>query len=178
MECHAKASLTNSTAGTAANWQTPGRVHQTVSGWAATTGGNANNQLHAYTCAKCHAPHVSRLPRLLVTNCLDQRHFGQSVSTSIASTGAATTTPGNIIQSTLTSSALGAGRFPGGGSRYSNTPGSAQNSGGWWFQTNGAAGTTQPSVASYGSNCHNTTNASGSTTYSPAQQKWNKKSQW
>ena len=179
-ECHTQANLTNTATPAASNWQSKERVHQSVLGWAATTGSNANNQLHAYTCAKCHAPHVSRLPRLLVTNCLDQKHFGQSVSSSIASTGAGTTTPGNIIQSTLTSSALGAGRFPGGGSRYSNTPTSAQNSGGWWFQTNGAAAGsgTQPTVASYGSLCHNSTTAGGSTTYSPVQQKWNKKSQW
>ena len=180
-ECHTQANLTNTAAPSASNWQSKERVHQSVLGWAATTGSNANNQLHSYTCAKCHAPHVSRLPRLLVTNCLDQRHFGQSVSSSIASTGALTTTPGNIIQSTLTSSALGAGRFPGGGSRYSNTPGSAQNSGGWWFQTNGGAagaGTQPNNTPAYGSLCHNATNASGSTTYSPIQQKWNKKSQW
>ncbi|MBT0665769.1 hypothetical protein KI809_15775, partial [Geobacter pelophilus] len=131
------------------------------------------------SCAKCHAPHVSRLPRLAVTNCLDARHFGQAQS-AVISTGATSATPGNIIQSTLTSSALGAGRFPGGGSRYSGTPGSAQSPGGWWFQTNRATGTTQgtqPTVASYGSSCHNTGTAGGAT-YNPVNQMWNNKTRW
>ena len=26
---------------------------------------------HNFTCSKCHSPHASRLPRLMVTNCLD-----------------------------------------------------------------------------------------------------------
>ncbi|MBT0666668.1 hypothetical protein KI809_20370, partial [Geobacter pelophilus] len=86
----------------------------------------------------------------------------------------------NIIQSTLTSSALGAGRFPGGGSRYSNTPGSSQNPGGWWFQTNNPTGTTQgtqPTAASYGSSCHNTGTAGGAN-YNPVNQRWNKLTPW
>jgi hypothetical protein len=89
-----------------------------------------------------------------------------------------TATFGNILNNTIvSSSAMGAGRFPGGGTRYSGTPASAQNPGGWWFQTNGAAGTTQPSVASYGSDCHNATNAGGAT-YDPTKQIWNRKSRW
>jgi hypothetical protein len=28
---------------------------------------------HAFTCSKCHNPHASRLPKLLITNCLDTR---------------------------------------------------------------------------------------------------------
>ncbi|MBT0663735.1 hypothetical protein KI809_05410, partial [Geobacter pelophilus] len=184
LECHNQTTLTGSASRpTAASaWKSKERVHQSVAGWSATASGttNLNNAVHAYSCAKCHAPHVSRLPRLAVTNCLDARHFGQQQAAVIVSTGATSATPGNIIQSTLTSSALGAGRFPGGGSRYSNTPGSAQNSGGWWFQTNRATGTsqgTQPTAASYGSNCHNATNAGG-TTYSPVNQRWNKLTPW
>jgi len=189
LECHNQASLTNNSAPSAGNWKTPARIHQSVAGWAATTGSNSGNKIHAYTCAKCHAPHVSRLPRLLVTNCLDQRHFGQSLATTISSTANVTVNAGNIIQSTLAvNSAYGAGRFPGGGSRYSGTPSSAQNPGGWWFQTNGAAGNTQPSgtpnltgttnaTTFYGSACHNATNAGGAT-YSPLNQMWNRKSTW
>jgi hypothetical protein len=30
-----------------------------------------NNNYHKYSCSKCHTPHASRLPRLLITNCLD-----------------------------------------------------------------------------------------------------------
>ena len=29
---------------------------------------------HAFTCSKCHNPHASRLPKLLITNCLDTTH--------------------------------------------------------------------------------------------------------
>jgi predicted CxxxxCH...CXXCH cytochrome family protein len=29
---------------------------------------------HGFPCAKCHNPHASRLPRLMITNCLDVRH--------------------------------------------------------------------------------------------------------
>ena len=28
---------------------------------------------HAFTCSKCHNPHASRLPKLMITNCLDSR---------------------------------------------------------------------------------------------------------
>jgi predicted CxxxxCH...CXXCH cytochrome family protein len=183
MECHSQLVLTGSATNTTSKqWLSKERVHQTVAGWASTNGTNVSNKVHAYTCAKCHAPHVSRLPRLLVTNCLDQRHFGMNVSTSIASTGASTTTPGNIIQSTLTTSAMGAGRFPGGGKNYylstSKAPLRPRNPGGWWFQRDqpGAAGYAAV-PKDYGSACHNATNAGG-TTYSPANQKWNNKSIW
>jgi hypothetical protein len=29
---------------------------------------------HKYSCSKCHNPHASRLPKLLITNCLDINH--------------------------------------------------------------------------------------------------------
>jgi predicted CxxxxCH...CXXCH cytochrome family protein len=190
MECHNQTTLTGSASAPAAAsaWMTQQRVHQSVAGWAATASGtdNLNNRRHAYTCSKCHTPHVSRLPRLLVTNCLDARHAGKvatgGLKDGMISTATATTnTFGNINQS-LASSARGGGRFPGGGSRYSGTPGSAQNSGGWWFQTNGAAGTTQPgtlnATVNYGgTQCHNSATAGGAT-WSPANQMWNKKSRW
>ena len=28
---------------------------------------------HAFTCSKCHNPHASRLPKLMITNCLDTK---------------------------------------------------------------------------------------------------------
>jgi len=196
LECHNQTALTGSASRPAAAsaWMTQQRVHQSVAGWSATASGtdNLNNRRHAYTCAKCHAPHVSRLPRLLTTNCLDVRHFGQRVSGGVISTTASTSVAGNLLQnsaggSTITS-ASGAGRFPAGGSRYSGTPSSAQNPGGWWFQTNGSAGTTQPyatpntsdatlSPNNYGSGCHNAA-TSGGTAYDPTKQLWNKKSRW
>ena len=37
---------------------------------------DATNQLqfHTFTCSKCHNPHASRLPKLMITNCLDTNH--------------------------------------------------------------------------------------------------------
>ena len=35
------------------------------------TAANQNTDYHQFTCSKCHTPHVSRLPRLMKTNCLD-----------------------------------------------------------------------------------------------------------
>ncbi len=178
LECHNQTTLTGAAAATTSKgWQTKERVHQSVAGWGPTAGAagtNINNAIHAYTCAKCHAPHVSRLPRLLVTNCLDQRHILQKVSGSIPATAVGTTTPGNIIQSTLTTSAMGAGRFPGGGANYSNSPGSAKNPGGWWFNIAQGGAVTAPV---YSTSCHNTANAGGAT-YDPWTQRWNKKSAW
>jgi len=29
---------------------------------------------HAFSCSKCHNPHASRLPKLMITNCLDTNH--------------------------------------------------------------------------------------------------------
>jgi len=29
---------------------------------------------HQFSCSKCHSPHASRLPKLMITNCLDIRH--------------------------------------------------------------------------------------------------------
>ncbi|TLM65346.1 MAG: hypothetical protein FDZ69_10355 [Deltaproteobacteria bacterium] len=33
----------------------------------------AQTQYHKFSCSKCHNPHASRLPRLMITNCLDVR---------------------------------------------------------------------------------------------------------
>jgi hypothetical protein len=194
MECHNQTALTGSASApaAAAGWMSKERVHQSVAGWSATASGtdNLNNRRHAYTCAKCHAPHVSRLPRLLTTNCLDVRHFGQRVSGGVISTTASTNVPGNMLQrvaapaTTAITSGSGAGRFPAGGSRYSGVPGSSQNSGGWWFQTNGNTNT-QPADATGGTtinnfggtNCHNSGTAGGAA-YDPTKQIWNKKSRW
>jgi predicted CxxxxCH...CXXCH cytochrome family protein len=193
-ECHTQTMLTGAASSTtSAPWMSKERIHQSVAGWGSTNGTNTSNKVHAYTCAKCHAPHVSRLPRLLVTNCLDVRHFNRQVSGGSITNGTpSTNTPGNMHNSTVTS-ARGAGRFPGGGSRYSNTPTTSQNPGGWWFQTNGSDGkgipaTTTPNTASYtltnnqdpnyGAACHNTTSAGGSNTYNPTIQIWNRKSRW
>ena len=33
-----------------------------------------DQQYHRFSCSKCHNPHASRLPRLMITNCLDVSH--------------------------------------------------------------------------------------------------------
>ncbi|HEY3320588.1 MAG TPA: hypothetical protein VGP72_08995, partial [Planctomycetota bacterium] len=43
--------------------------------WAATIdAATVNNKYHQFLCSKCHNPHASRLPRLMITNCLDVKH--------------------------------------------------------------------------------------------------------
>jgi len=38
------------------------------------TDSGIDSNFHQFTCSKCHNPHASRLPRLLITNCLDTKH--------------------------------------------------------------------------------------------------------
>jgi predicted CxxxxCH...CXXCH cytochrome family protein len=43
--------------------------------WGATVDANTtDNGYHKFSCSKCHNPHASRLPRLMITNCLDTNH--------------------------------------------------------------------------------------------------------
>ncbi len=43
--------------------------------WGATVDtGTTDTQYHEFSCSKCHNPHASRLPRLMITNCLDTKH--------------------------------------------------------------------------------------------------------
>ena len=35
---------------------------------------DAQANYHTFSCAKCHNPHASRLPKLMITNCLDTNH--------------------------------------------------------------------------------------------------------
>jgi predicted CxxxxCH...CXXCH cytochrome family protein len=37
-------------------------------------GSNLDNNYHTFSCSKCHNPHASRLPKLMITNCLDTKH--------------------------------------------------------------------------------------------------------
>jgi predicted CxxxxCH...CXXCH cytochrome family protein len=190
MQCHSQASLTDTAAASTANWKTKNRIHQSVDGWAATTGTglNVNNKIHNYTCSKCHTPHVSRLPRLMVTNCLDYNHVGKVASggTISATVGSATANFGNIQQVTART-AYGAGRFPAGGAVYSGgapSPGNGttnvgrgQNPGPWWFQPVTIDGTTPV----YGSNCHasgTTSNGAAGTDPKTPGQYWNKHTPW
>lgn len=95
MRCHAKSSLTAEPDKTKA-WKSRDRIHQSVKGWGV-------NDKHAYTCSKCHQPHFSKLPRLMVTNCLDPKHRGRVTSGGTAASD-------NGYQ--------GRGGFPIGGSAY------------------------------------------------------------
>ena len=38
------------------------------------TAHNAQANYHTFSCSKCHNPHASRLPKLMITNCLDTNH--------------------------------------------------------------------------------------------------------
>ncbi|MDH3997744.1 MAG: hypothetical protein OET90_02790, partial [Desulfuromonadales bacterium] len=43
--------------------------------WGATVdAGQTDTMYHQFSCSKCHNPHASRLPKLMITNCLDIRH--------------------------------------------------------------------------------------------------------
>ena len=43
--------------------------------WGASVdSGTTDVGYHAFTCSKCHNPHASRLPKLMITNCLDTSH--------------------------------------------------------------------------------------------------------
>jgi predicted CxxxxCH...CXXCH cytochrome family protein len=73
LRCHYQKNLTN---GTDHTWKSKNRVHEAVKGWKTA---DATIQ-HSYTCSKCHAPHTSGLPRLMITNCLDSKHRGRVAS--------------------------------------------------------------------------------------------------
>jgi hypothetical protein len=66
LRCHPKENLTDGTNKNSA-FRSLDRVHETVNGW-------GNNAEHSYSCSKCHQPHISGLPRLMRTNCLDWNH--------------------------------------------------------------------------------------------------------
>jgi hypothetical protein len=75
-----------------------------------------DNKFHQFPCSKCHIPHASRLPRLMITNCLDTKKNTWDDNTSKASAiPAAGTSVGNDTVSTEN-----------GGAKFSNST-SAQN---------------------------------------------------
>lgn len=160
--CHAKADLNNTAAPVASNWKTMKRVHNTVKGWATASGGNANNKVHAFTCSKCHTPHNAKLPRLLVTNCLDVKHRGRAAS------GGSMTGPA----SQSGSRGAGVGRFPQGGGGDGSSP--LTTAGIWFF---GKATQSTSITTNSQTLCHQSATAGGST-YSQDGQLWNTKSPW
>jgi hypothetical protein len=50
-------------------WKGKYKIHESVKGW-----DDGERTKHRYPCSKCHTVHNSRLPRLMVTNCLDYKH--------------------------------------------------------------------------------------------------------
>ncbi|TRO78690.1 CxxxxCH/CxxCH domain c-type cytochrome [Desulfuromonas acetexigens] len=55
--------------------------------WGATVDDVTTDQMyHQFSCSKCHNPHASRLPKLMITNCLDIRHNTWDDSQSIPNT--------------------------------------------------------------------------------------------
>ncbi|MCK4508852.1 MAG: hypothetical protein KAU27_09935, partial [Desulfuromonadales bacterium] len=38
------------------------------------SGATKEDKYHSFSCSKCHNPHASRLPKLMITNCLDTVH--------------------------------------------------------------------------------------------------------
>jgi hypothetical protein len=69
LNCHPKSSLTD---GTTHTWKSKDRIHESVKGWKTANG----TIQHNYPCSKCHSPHNTGLPRLMITNCLEARHKG------------------------------------------------------------------------------------------------------
>ncbi|GLI38602.1 hypothetical protein KI811_09870 [Geobacter hydrogenophilus] len=162
IQCHPKADIGPGTsANTSATWKTMDRVHNTVQGWG-SIGGNNTNQAHAYTCSKCHAPHNTRLPRLLVTNCLDFKHRGQVAS---GATFGAWSDSG--------SRGSGGGRGPMGGGGDGNDP-QASTQGPWFFSKNSPPAQNQTSNIR---TCHNVSTAGGAGT-TDSFQLWNTKTPW
>ncbi len=104
LKCHAKSSLTN---GTTHTWKDKNRIHESVKGWK-----TANSTIqHQYVCSKCHTVHNSRLPRLMVTNCLNSAHkgrVGNNSSPKISGSGSGTQTCLNAYSPSLTCSGDGA----------------------------------------------------------------------
>lgn len=42
--------------------------------WGVTVDSSTTDSYHQFSCSKCHNPHASRLPKLMITNCLDTKH--------------------------------------------------------------------------------------------------------
>ena len=166
-KCHTQATLNSTAAASSANWKSSGRIHNSVAGWASAAGGNVNNTKHAFTCSKCHATHNSRLPRLLVTNCLDVKHAGRVISQ-----GTVPRSTSLYISPRSATTSGGRGRFPGGGGGLGGVN-TATNPGPWYFG-NTSVGTAVPTAAT---TCHQSATAGG-TTFNPASQYWNTKSLW
>jgi hypothetical protein len=88
------------TGGATAHERSAGTMDLEIGGMAATNddaqveAANYDSQAnyHTFNCGKCHNPHASRLPKLMITNCLDTNHntwdntaaFSAATSTNVA----------------------------------------------------------------------------------------------
>ncbi len=163
LSCHDKSQIDPDTDNT---WGTYDRIHDSVLGWASGSGNNANNKMHGYSCSKCHTPHSSCLPRLAITNCLDENHRGQVVSGGSWSS-AAITEGGDPPTDTKGG---GRGRGPMGGGGYGEEPDPwGKDSGGAYLW--GSPGTQNNVYPAYPT-CHDT--QTGTWT----DQHWNNVTQW
>ncbi|HEY3309019.1 MAG TPA: CxxxxCH/CxxCH domain-containing protein [Desulfuromonadaceae bacterium] len=127
LQCHPKSDLTKTTtcsdptyatdydrciaAGktwTKNTWQSKDRIHEAVKGWKTSD----SKIQHQFTCSKCHAVHVTNMPRLMVTNCLDFQHRG-----GVEKNGQAY-------------------RYDHGGGRWGSFPSGGAQVGGWGYNVN------------------------------------------
>jgi len=157
LSCHSKAQIDPDTNNT---WGTYDRIHDSVLGWASTTGNNANNTMHGYSCSKCHTPHSSCLPRLTISNCLDVSHRNRVVS------------GGNFSSHSFDRAGDGGGqgRGPAGGGGWGSQPNQWGNNSGaaYLWGTAGTSGTHRPAYPT----CHDTA------TGAPTNQLWNNVTPW
>ena len=58
--------------------------------WGASVDNTLDSRYHKFSCSKCHNPHASRLPRLMITNCLDTKHNDWDDQASISTLGSTT----------------------------------------------------------------------------------------
>ncbi|MDH3392577.1 MAG: CxxxxCH/CxxCH domain-containing protein, partial [Desulfobulbaceae bacterium] len=96
LTCHPKENLTD---GVTHAWKSKDRIHESVKGWEYPLGSATK---HKFSCSKCHAPHSTGQPRLMVTNCMDWTHKGRTAN----STGA-------TASGTYEMCGWGDGRIPG-----------------------------------------------------------------
>ena len=52
---------------------------------------------HQFSCSKCHNPHASRLPRLMITNCLDTKHNAWDNTTNYQASSQGTNNTGRTL---------------------------------------------------------------------------------
>jgi len=70
---------------------------------------------HQFTCSKCHTPHASRLPRLMITNCLDTQNntWDDQYASNANWSNWPNVTPGNNKQLSQSHSAQNCHRYTG-----------------------------------------------------------------